>query len=74
MLGLNFLFFFTIGLDHHWYRLDSNERWSHKPGSTKATIVDGHGNLILGPREAANAGIPYEFVAFMTTNRSVTIN
>lgn len=61
------------GIDYHWYRLDSNERWSHKPGSTAATIHDGDGNLITDPRQAANGFIPYRFHRFMLTNRNVTI-
>ena len=48
------------------YRLDDNGLWSQKPGQTKATIYDGKGHLITDPRKAANAGIPYKFVAFMT--------
>jgi hypothetical protein len=51
--------------DYHWYRLDNNGLWSHKPGSTPATTVDGKGNEITDPRNAANSGIPYKFVAFM---------
>ena len=61
------------GEDYHWYRLDSNELWSHKPGPTKATTKDGDGNLISDPRKAANAEIPYKFVAFMITNKNVHI-
>ena len=71
MLGLDFLLLF-IDHDYHWYRLDSNEYWSHKPGSTPATRYDGAGNLISDPRTADIT--PYQFVAFMTTNRDVTIN
>jgi hypothetical protein len=51
--------------DFHWYRLDNNGLWSQKAGSSPATNVDGDGNLITDPREAANGFIPYKFVAFM---------
>jgi hypothetical protein len=40
------------GWDFHWYRLDDNGRWSHKPGGTEATNVDNSGNFILDPRTA----------------------
>ncbi|XP_078383838.1 uncharacterized protein LOC144666315 [Oculina patagonica] len=55
------------GVDYHWYRLDDNGLWSHKPGGTSATNLDGKGNLISDPRKAANNpyGIDYKFVSFM---------
>jgi len=43
--------------DYHWYRLDSNGSWSHKPGSTPATNMDYSGNRISDPA-TANRG-PY---------------
>ena len=43
--------------DYHWYRLDSNGFWSHKPGSTPATNLDRSGNTIVDPARA-NRG-PY---------------
>lgn len=39
----------SINKDHHWLRLDSNGRWSHKPGETPVTNVDLSGNLITDP-------------------------
>ncbi|MFX0137048.1 MAG: hypothetical protein ACFFDN_25645 [Candidatus Hodarchaeota archaeon] len=39
-------------LDYHWYRLDENGRWSHKPGGTPATDLDASGNLITNPETA----------------------
>ena len=36
--------------DYHWYRLDDNTRWSHKPGQTPARNTDNSGNLISDPR------------------------
>lgn len=38
------------GHDFHWYRLDSNARWSHKPGSTPARNTDNSGRPITDPR------------------------
>ncbi|WP_395943123.1 hypothetical protein [Brevundimonas sp.] len=35
--------------DFHWYRKDANDYWSHKPGSTPATNLDGAGNPIRNP-------------------------
>jgi hypothetical protein len=40
------------GQDFHWYRLDRNGRWSHKPGATEARDVDNSGNPISAPRTA----------------------
>lgn len=36
--------------DYHWYRRDSNGKWSHKPGSTSATNRDNSGKAIDDPR------------------------
>lgn len=38
--------------DYHWYRLDDNGTWSHKPGQTAATNRDNSGNVITDPRTA----------------------
>lgn len=38
------------GQDYHWYRLDSNGQWSHKPGQTAARNTDNSGQLITDPR------------------------
>jgi len=40
------------GVDYHWYRLDSNGRWSHKPGNTAATDLDASGAQITNPETA----------------------
>ncbi|XP_078382107.1 uncharacterized protein LOC144664772 isoform X5 [Oculina patagonica] len=56
--------------DYHWYRLDNNGHWSHKPGGTRATDRDGNGDRILDPREAANGPYDYKFVCFMKINRN----
>ncbi len=50
--------------DYHWYRKGSNGRWSHKPGSTPATLLDNSGNIITDPRTADRG--PYtNFCTFM---------
>lgn len=38
------------GYDYHWYRRDSNNMWSHKPGRTPARNVDNAGRPINDPR------------------------
>jgi len=40
------------GDDYHWYRLDDNGRWSHKPGGSPATDLDASGNQIADPETA----------------------
>jgi len=37
-------------LDYHWYRMDSNNMWSHKPGQTAARNTDNSGRAISDPR------------------------
>ena len=49
------------GVDYHWYRLDSNGSWSHKPGNTAATNVDASGNVITNPETADRE---YDFVNY----------
>ena len=38
---------------YHFYRRDSNGRWSHKDGLTKAKNYDAKGNLIYSIKKAA---------------------
>jgi hypothetical protein len=38
------------GRDYHWYRLDNNAQWSHKPGQTAARNTDNNGHLITDPK------------------------
>lgn len=40
------------GKDYHFYRQDSDNYWSHKPGKNKATNLDSSGNRIVDPRTA----------------------
>lgn len=49
--------------DYHWYRLDSNGMWSHKPGSTAARNTDNSGALIADPR-SCNRGPYTDFCGF----------
>ena len=39
-------------------------KWSHKPGGTKATLLDNAGHFILDPR-TANRGMYTQFCTFM---------
>lgn len=54
------------GWDYHWYRQDSDGRWSHKPGSTAARNTDDSGNIITNP-ETANRGPYTVFVGYYFT-------
>lgn len=38
------------GTDFHYYRLNDDGIWSHKPGGTKTKITDASGNQIINPR------------------------
>jgi len=40
------------GNDYHWWRQDSNQLWSHKPGSTEVVNKDASGKLIKNPYKA----------------------
>ena len=40
------------GNDYHWWRQDSNQLWSHKPGSTEVVNKDASGQLIKNPYKA----------------------
>lgn len=55
--------------DYHWYRLDKNGMWSHKPGATQATDHDNAangGNAITNPENADRGCTPLtkEEIAF----------
>jgi len=54
------------GTDYHWYRLDSDGKWSHKPGQTRVIKYDNVAKDITDPRNA-NMG-DYQFVCFMSTD------
>lgn len=53
--------------DFHWYRLDSDGKWSHKPGRARVVKYDNLGKDILDPRDASMGR--YQFVCFMITDR-----
>jgi hypothetical protein len=42
------------GRDYHWYRLQSNGFWAHKPGSTPVRNTDNSGRVIQGALNPAN--------------------
>ena len=62
--------FFFLGVDYHWYRLDDDGKWSHKPGGTRVTQADNAGRYIKDPRKANSHPINYKFVCFMTTDKN----
>lgn len=37
-------------IDYHWYRQNSDGKWSHKPGHTEVTNTDASGNVIYDPQ------------------------
>ena len=57
------------GDDFHWYRLDDNGRWSHKPGSTTVRNVDNSGNKITNP-ETADRGIYTSFCGYFCVDKT----
>ena len=61
------LLIYILGVDFHWYRLDDNQFWSHKPGQREATIYDSSAAMISDPRKADTSH--YKFYSFMTTKR-----
>ena len=54
--------------DFHWYRLDRDGTWSHKPGRTTVRNVDNSGDVITDPR-IADRGPYTEFCGFFTVDR-----
>ena len=52
------------GIDFHFYRRDSDDNWSHKPGPRIPTNLDNSGSIITDPRTADIA--PYKFVRFLS--------
>lgn len=43
-------------VDYHWYRKGSDGMWTHKPGGTPATNLDGAGHTISNPETANRCG------------------
>lgn len=62
------------GRDFHWYRLDDNTEWSHKPGQTPARNTDNSGARISDPT-SCNRG-PYTAFCgwYHTDSTGVRIN
>ena len=56
------------GADYHWYRLDSDGMWSHKPGRTAARNTDNSQQPIASP-ELADRGPYTEFCGYFTVCR-----
>ncbi|XP_063418861.1 insoluble matrix shell protein 1-like [Mytilus trossulus] len=52
--------------DFHWYRLDNNTQFSHKPGQGRVRDGDENSCCIADPRKC-NVD-PYTFVTFMKTD------
>ena len=45
------------GYDYHWYRLQQDGFWGHKPGGTAARNTDNNGSIIVNPETCARG--PY---------------
>ena len=57
-----------LGRDFHWYRLDSDGKWSHKPGITRVSQYDNAGHYITDPRNCSKGS--YTFFCFMSTDKN----
>ncbi len=57
--------------DFHWYRRDSNGRWSHKPGSSEARNTDESKKPITSP-ETADRGPYKEFCGYFHIRNYLT--
>ena len=55
--------------DYHWYRLDQNGYWTHKPGGSNATSEDNFGAYITNPETAERGGYT-DFCGYFYTNSS----
>jgi hypothetical protein len=40
------------GRDYHYYRLNDDNQWTHKPGYKPSTNLDSNNNIIVNPRKA----------------------
>ena len=57
------------GVDFHWYVMNQDGTWSHKPGQTPAIDVDNNGAAIRDVETCAMGG--YRFVTFMKSHAHV---
>lgn len=64
--------------DYHFYRQDKKGYWSHKPGSSDVTRLDGTGRPIYDPRLASRdykSGLNYdEFCSYLCVPKNTKIN
>lgn len=61
------------GWDYHWYRLDRDGRWSHKPGGGAATNLDNSGNIITDPSTADGGAYTVFCGCYCVCKKNVTI-
>lgn len=61
------------GQDFHWYRLNSEGFWSHKPGSTPVRNTDNSNRVITNP-ETCNRGPYTNFCGYFYTCRTQRIS
>jgi hypothetical protein len=61
-------------VDYHWYRMDRDGKWSHKPGPTQATNLDNSGNIITDPQTANRGGYTVFCGYFCVCKKEVSIN
>ncbi|XP_052767962.1 uncharacterized protein LOC128208439 [Mya arenaria] len=60
------------GVDYHFYRMDSNLMWSHKPGRTPVRNTDNSGSLIKDPR-LADRGNYVVFAAYLANHSNARV-
>ncbi len=61
-------------VDYHWYRMDRDGKWSHKPGTTPATNLDNSYNIITDPQTANRGGYSVFCGYLCVCKKEVTIN
>jgi len=59
--------------DYHWYRMEADGTWTHKPGWDYATNRDEHGDIITDPRTAAWSSYYDDFCEFYYVKPGITI-
>ena len=64
----------SVFYDYHFYRLDLNGMWSHKPGWSKATNLDHSGQPISDPRMADRGPYTVFCGCYCVCKGQVTIN
>lgn len=65
--------------DYHFYRMDSNGDWSHKPGATDVTNKDATGRRIYDPklasRKYSHTGLDYDgFCGYLCVPRNTELS